>query len=120
MKRFNLILAKDIEEGIGKNNTLPWNLKLVYWEGLYTILILMTCISLETIMISVCNPTSLYYQTFRKEFGHYKSCTARILDGKKPAIVMGRRTWDSIPTKFKPPKNKHSFVISATIRSVEN
>ena len=34
------------------------------------------------------------------------------IEGKLNAVVMGRKTWDSIPDSFKPLKNRLNFVIS--------
>ncbi|KAL5256636.1 hypothetical protein ACHWQZ_G011779 [Mnemiopsis leidyi] len=77
MKRFNIIVATDLEGGIGKNNNLPWR----------------------------C----------RKEFRHFTDTTSKLQNGKQGAAVMGRKTWESIPEKFRPLKNRHNFVISSTL-----
>ncbi|XP_063674135.1 dihydrofolate reductase-like [Bolinopsis microptera] len=77
MKRFSLLVAKDSEGGIGRNNELPWR----------------------------C----------RKEYRHFVATSSRLKDGKKAAAIVGRNTWESIPEKFRPLKNRHNYVISSTI-----
>ncbi|XP_040577768.1 dihydrofolate reductase [Lepeophtheirus salmonis] len=59
--------------GIGKNNTLPWNL-----------------------------PTDLKY---------FKTTTSSTPDSKV-AVIMGRRTWESIPSKLRPLKNRINVVLT--------
>lgn len=35
-----------------------------------------------------------------------------MMAGKRNAVLMGRKTWDGIPTKFRPLKERHNLVIS--------
>ncbi len=70
-----MIVATDLRRGIGKEGTLPWNLK--------------------------------------KDMEHFKKITTTTVDPKKQnAVVMGRKTWESIPEKYRPLEDRRNFVIS--------
>ena len=44
---------------------------------------------------------------------YFKKVTEKVnQDGKKNAIIMGRKTWDSIPSKYRPLKNRLNIVLS--------
>ena len=44
---------------------------------------------------------------------HFRELTARTADpGKLNAVVMGRRTWDSLPPKFRPLPGRVNVVLS--------
>jgi len=69
----NIILACDLNGGIGKNNSIPWH--------------------------------------FSSDMQYFKKITTHTeIPGKKNAIIMGRKTWDSLPTK--PLKDRINVVIS--------
>lgn len=72
--KYSLIVAHDLNRGIGKNNELPWKLKgeMRFFRTITT------------------NPK-------------YTNC-----------VVMGRRTWESIPEKFRPLKGRQNIVISSS------
>jgi len=52
----------------------------------------------------------------KKEFSHFTNLTSGknvlIPEGKKNAVVMGRKTWESIPAKFRPLPNRYNFVLT--------
>lgn len=92
--RLTLIAALTRSNGLGVNGTLPWRLP--------------------------------------KEMAHFRKATSSLrdqsqtqaggssTDGKgrsverKNAVVMGRKTWESIPPKFRPLKDRINVVISRT------
>ncbi|KAH7076003.1 dihydrofolate reductase-like domain-containing protein [Paraphoma chrysanthemicola] len=85
-----LILAATPSLGIGKGNTLPW-------------------------------------PQLKKEMGYFARVTKRVpsplsaADGprKVNAVLMGRKTWDSIPAKFRPLKDRLNIVITRNAEEFE-
>lgn len=73
MNEYNIIVACDNNNGIGKNNKLPWYKK----EDLF------------------------YFSTITK--GNNNNC-----------IIMGRKTWDSIPKK--PLKDRDNIILSKKLK----
>jgi dihydrofolate reductase len=79
-----LILAATPSLGIGKSGTLPWPL-------------------------------------LKKEMGYFARVTKRVSPSpntsglrKLNAVLMGRKTWDSIPPKFRPLKDRLNIVVTRT------
>ena len=53
---------------------------------------------------------------FRKELKHFSKLTiGNPPEGKQNVVVMGRKTWDSLPKSFKPLKNRYNIVLSRTL-----
>ena len=77
MSPIHLIVAADLDNGIGINGDLPWRLKgdLTYFRD-----------------ITVGKGNNL--------------------------VVMGRKTWDSIPEKFRPLANRKNLVLSRSEQSL--
>ncbi|GJQ82712.1 hypothetical protein Trydic_g19723 [Trypoxylus dichotomus] len=48
----------------------------------------------------------------KTEMAYFTEMTSKTLTGKKNVVIMGRKTWDSIPPKFKPLPNRINFVLS--------
>ena len=75
MLPFNIIVAMDEHNGIGKNGRLPWHL-----------------------------PADLK---------HFKEITCQTtLPSKKNVVIMGRRTWESLPKKFQPLPGRINLVLT--------
>eukprot|EP01134_Creolimax_fragrantissima_P004432 CFRG4432T1 len=53
----------------------------------------------------------------RGDMAFFKKTTTNAVEGKRNAVIMGRKTWDSIPTKFKPLVDRLNIVVSSTLRS---
>lgn len=47
-----------------------------------------------------------------KEMAYFAKVTSDSPAGKMNAVVMGRKTWESIPPKFRPLKGRMNIVIS--------
>ena len=74
-QRLNIIVAMDLNRGIGKSGKLPWHL-----------------------------PSDLKY---------FKNITTRTEDQhKKNAVIMGRKTWESILPKFRPLAQRVNVVLT--------
>jgi dihydrofolate reductase len=72
---FDIIVAVDNKNGIGKHGKLPWHLP--------------------------------------EDMAHFKQITKRVQDPlKRNAVVMGRKTWDSIASKFRPLPDRLNIVLS--------
>ena len=74
-EKFDIIVATDLNRGIGKNNQLPWRIS-----------------------------TDLKY--FRD------LTTSTPVSDVKNAVIMGRKTWESIPAGFRPLKNRVNVILS--------
>ncbi len=99
-KKFHIIVAMDLNRGIGKNNSIPWKIKedMTYFKNITT------CPNLFEV------------------WNYYRMNDMAMLDGVKftqpgveiNAVIMGRKTWDSLPAKFRPLPNRKNFVLSRT------
>lgn len=92
----------------------------------------LTLILAATPSLGIGNAGGLPWPQLRKEMGYFARVTKRVSppgpnesDATKPlrekkkranAVVMGRKTWDSIPPKFRPLKGRLNVVVT---RSVE-
>jgi dihydrofolate reductase / thymidylate synthase len=71
----NIIYAKDVNNGISKNNKIPWFLK--------------------------------------KDLQWFQKLTMSFMNiEKKNVVVMGNKTWQSIPSNYKPLKNRINIILS--------
>ena len=90
-----LIVAATAQNGIGKNGTLPWPMlkkEMAYFARV-------------TKRVPKPNNTGSLQSDMLKN---------RILDGtQRNVVIMGRKTWDSIPPKFRPLKDRTNVVISS-------
>ncbi len=72
--KFSIVVAVDIDMGIGKDNTLPWRLP--------------------------------------GDLKRFKQITTQSASGKQNAVIMGRKTWDSLPPKSKPLPGRMNIVLT--------
>ena len=86
----NLIVAATQDNGIGHDGNLPWNIKadLKYFQKVTTLYKRVESVfPLEDSTIpTTCLPLNV--------------------------VIMGRKTWDSIPNKFRPLKDRVNIVIT--------
>jgi dihydrofolate reductase/thymidylate synthase len=75
MTTFNIIVAIDLDRGIGKDGYMPWDIP--------------------------------------DDMRHFKEITCKTSDlNKKNAVIMGRKTWESIPERFRPLSGRINIVLS--------
>ncbi len=72
---FDVVVAADLDWGIGKNNALPW-------------------------------------PRLPGDLAHFKRVTSAASEGKRNAIVMGRKTWESAEVKSRPLPRRLNVVIT--------
>ncbi|CAH1101981.1 unnamed protein product [Psylliodes chrysocephalus] len=57
----------------------------------------------------------------KSEMDYFSRMTSKTIDPtKKNVVIMGRKTWDSIPTKYKPLQNRINFVLSRSNLDLKN
>lgn len=54
----------------------------------------------------------------KKEMNYFTRTTSNACDGKQNAVIMGRKTWESIPIKFRPLSNRVNVVLSETLEQL--
>ncbi|KAF0408603.1 dihydrofolate reductase [Gigaspora margarita] len=90
--KFALIAAAEENWGIGINNALPWKIKedMAYFER----------VTKKVLVSDETTDTSL------------------ATSGKsvQNAVIMGRKTWESIPPKFRPLKDRLNVVLSKSLK----
>ncbi|MBF0483683.1 MAG: dihydrofolate reductase [Candidatus Omnitrophica bacterium] len=75
MKKFNIVVAIDKNNGIGKSGHLPWHISA--------------------------------------DLKYFKQVTTFVLNkGASNAVIMGRKTWESIPKNFQPLKDRINVVLT--------
>jgi len=89
--KLNLIAACDAKMGIGRKNDLPWKLK-----------------------------NEMAYFNRMTTGGKKDPGPNSDSENKRNVVVMGRKTYDSIPDKFKPLKNRLNVVLGTTIQIKDN
>ena len=48
----------------------------------------------------------------RNDMKYFAQVTSNAADGQQNAVIMGRKTWESIPKKFRPLSNRYNIVLS--------
>ena len=95
--KLNLIVATALNMGIGLNGQIPWRLKY-YNSSLLMFLVVIVWLFL-----------------LRKDLALFAQLTKSTKDpSKENAVIMGRKTWESIPIKNRPLANRLNIVLSGT------
>jgi dihydrofolate reductase len=74
----------------------------------------LTLILAATPSLGIGQAGTLPWPQLKKEMGYFARVTKRVPEGEKKvnAVIMGRKTWDSIPEKFRPLKARLNVVIT--------
>ncbi|CAG2121252.1 unnamed protein product, partial [Medioppia subpectinata] len=51
----------------------------------------------------------------KEEMAYFTRITSTAIDGRQNAVIMGRKTWESIPPKFKPLAGRLNVVLSQSL-----
>lgn len=78
---FDVVVAHDLNQGIGINNTLPWHCKA--------------------------------------DMSYFKALTTDAKGSQENTVIMGRKTWESIPDKFRPLPGRKNIVLSKSQPTIE-
>ncbi len=54
----------------------------------------------------------------KKEMSYFTRTTSNANNGKQNAVIMGRKTWESIPAKFRPLSNRINVLLSKTLEEL--
>ena len=113
---FTVVVAADRKRGIGKDGNLPWKIKGdMRWFREAT-----TCPDTSEVLARYAMNIGL-----RDKRTHtWESLTSRIggahhlpdwTPGARNAVLMGRKTWESLPPRFRPLPGRLNGVISRTV-----
>ncbi|MBF0432725.1 MAG: dihydrofolate reductase [Fibrobacteria bacterium] len=95
---FSIVVATDLNLGIGKDGGLPWRLKndIRFFKDL----------TLSNNPIDVLNHYSISdIQTLSIQ-------QKQIPENTENTVIMGRKTWESIPDKFRPLPGRRNIILS--------
>ncbi|KAG5996712.1 hypothetical protein E4U43_002813 [Claviceps pusilla] len=78
----------------------------------------LTLIVAATRSLGIGRNGNMPWPPLRKEMQYFARVTSRTAPGSPPnainAVIMGRKTWDSIPSRFRPLKNRLNIVVTRT------
>jgi dihydrofolate reductase len=47
-----------------------------------------------------------------REMKYFMQVTSNVVDGQQNAVIMGRKTWESIPKEHRPLSNRYNIILS--------
>ncbi len=95
----SIVVATDAQRGIGLNGTIPWQLKkdMAFFKELTT----------TNSIFDVENKFGISVSTSKPPQALSKSAPS-----PENAVIMGRKTWESIPRKFRPLPNRLNIILT--------
>lgn len=106
---YHLVLAASKNKGIGFKGKLPWDIP----ADMKHFKTITSTVFQETEELESIKPLLL-----QSSLEHYKLTEHN--NAKKNMVVMGRKTWDSIPTKFRPLTGRINVVLSTNEEFLKN
>lgn len=89
--KFTIIVAHDKKRGIGKNNDIPWRNQ------------------------------DKFKNFIKEDINHFRKTTTNVLNSnKKNAVIMGRKTWESLPKKFRPLSDRLNIILSKKYEKIDD
>ncbi|KAK0103197.1 dihydrofolate reductase [Cadophora gregata] len=80
----------------------------------------LTLIVAATNSMGIGRAGTLPWTGLKKEMAYFARVTRRTSPGATNTVIMGRKTWDSIPAKFRPLKDRTNIVVSRGDASAAN
>jgi len=70
------------------------------------------------IIVACCNKNGIGKDgvlpwKLKKEMQYFKEITTKAPDGLRNVVIMGRKTWESIPEKYKPLPNRYNIILTS-------
>lgn len=114
LKFFSLIAALDADGGVGRDQTLPWKLRadMAFFRDV-------TINGLPSPLAPLPEEAGETGIQRASPFGNYLHSDAdRGSDQRQNAVIMGRKTWDSLPKKHRPLVERQNIILSRTQTSL--
>lgn len=94
-------LADSCPEGFGR-----------FREDLLRIFRPFDCVVAVDAKLGIGRENDLPWPKLKADMKHFRATTTEAPDGLRNAVIMGRKTWDSTPERFRPLPNRFNIVIS--------
>jgi len=114
--QFSLVVAADRKRGIGRNGRLPWKLRgdMKWFKELTTSPDTTAVLSRYRMDQAFKDKRKFEWETLVARIGGSPDAPAATAESRN-AVIMGRKTWDSLPPRFRPLDNRLNGVISRSL-----
>lgn len=115
---FSIVVAIDIKRGIGRNGRLPWKLRgdMKWFKELTTSPETTAVLTRYRMDQALKDKRTFEWETLVARIGGSPD-VPKSSESSTNAVVMGRKTWDSLPPRFKPLSDRLNAVISRQLIS---
>jgi dihydrofolate reductase len=106
---FSIVAAVDQENGLGRNGDLAWRLKedMAFFKAL-------------TVAKDPRSATEKFGLDLKGIDFHTSSLNTPVKEATQNAVLMGRKTWDSIPSAYAPLVERHNIVLTRDVDTMTN